>query len=188
MCVVIIDSKTRNLYIETGIDLTAVKIGNEEDKDFFFKNSKGIDKRFPGGPTCMYKGKEIPCMVRFSEGGGITTKILTDILRTLDSLELFSAGRENGIRPFVLLDGHGSRFGLEFLKYINEDSHRWSVCIGVPYGTAYWQIGDSTEQNGSFKLHLSKRKEMMVRLRQDFCGKSMQLVPTDIIPLINYAW
>jgi hypothetical protein len=46
--------------------------------------------------------------------------------------------------PFVLLDGHQSRFDEVFLRYINDPAHKWVVAIGVPYGTHIWQVGDSS--------------------------------------------
>lgn len=44
----------------------------------------------------------------------------------------------NGIRPYVLLDGHQSRFDVEFLMYVDDDGHRWSIVIGGLYGAALW--------------------------------------------------
>jgi len=67
----------------------------------------------------------------------------------MDKLNLFY--HSDGVSSFLLLDGHGSRFELPFLEYINNEAHKWKVCIGVPYGTSYWQVGDSTEQMGSSK-------------------------------------
>ncbi|KAI2495838.1 hypothetical protein MHU86_18670 [Fragilaria crotonensis] len=66
--------------------------------------------------------------------------------------------KANNATPFLLLDGHGSRFDLQFLEYINSRDTMWKACIGVPYGTSYWQVGDSTEQNGCFKMALTKHK------------------------------
>jgi len=36
------------------------------------------------------------------------------------------------------------------------------VCIGVPYGTSYWQVGDSPEQNGCYKMALTSEKAALV--------------------------
>jgi hypothetical protein len=65
--------------------------------------------------------------------------------------------------------------------------NRWSVCIGVPYGTALWQVGDSTEQNGNFKMSMNRMKESVLTNRMKTMTH-VDLVPTDIIPLVNYAW
>jgi hypothetical protein len=151
MCVVIFAGVERNILMETGVDTSKFGDGShldlqndKEDLDFFRENY-GTDKIFPGGPTCQYNGKEIPCMIRYSKGGGITPEILTDILNTLDTLGVFEQERRNGIKPFLLLDGHQSRFSVNFLQYITDPDHPWKVCIGVPYGTALWQVGDSVE-------------------------------------------
>jgi hypothetical protein len=63
-----------------------------------------------------------------------------------------------GLAPFLLLDGYESRFELDFSEYINCSETKWSVNIGLPYGTSYWQVGDSTEQNGCFKMALAASK------------------------------
>jgi hypothetical protein len=34
--------------------------------------------------------------------------------------------------------------------------------IGVPYGMSYWQVGDSLEQNGSYKMALIRSKNEIV--------------------------
>ena len=68
--------------------------------------------------------------------------------------------------PFFLLDGHGGCFEESFLDYINNDLHRWKVCIGVPYETNLWQVGDSMQQNGSLKMLLKKVKKWIVEKNQ----------------------
>jgi hypothetical protein len=99
----------------------AISEEGEDKYDYLLKNM-GTGHQYPGGPTCIYEGKTIPCMVAFNSGGGIAATILTDILQRLDNLEIFS--HNNGIRPFVLLDGHSTRFNLEFLEYINDEIHK----------------------------------------------------------------
>jgi hypothetical protein len=75
------------------------------------------------------------------------------------------------------LDGHGSRFDLEFLECINSEEIKWHVNIGLPYGTSYWQVGDSTEQNGCFKMALSKAKQELVTKKND-AGLSFEINKT----------
>lgn len=101
---------------------------------------RGANKQFPGGPSCIFQGKEVPCLKRWSEKGSITSAILVDILATLDHIDVFD--RRNGKLPFILLDDHEGRLGLEFLQHISDVLHRWVVYFGVPYGTALWQVGD----------------------------------------------
>jgi hypothetical protein len=189
MCVIIIDSKQHNVLVETGIDLESREKKNRSDEDEleYFLNNLGENKQYPGGPSCTYQGTEIPCMVKFSEGGGMTPSILTEIFETLDQLKIFDSDRKNGLRPFVLMDGHQSRFDYGFLSYMNHDDHRWSVCIGVPYGTAKWQVGDSRQQNGMFKVRMCQRKEFLLDKRESMF-MTVEIAPTDIIPLVRYGW
>ena len=101
-------------------------------------------------------GKQIPTFCCCSENGSITSDLLTEMLREIDKIGLYD--RSDNILPFLILDGHGSRFELPFLEYINgrtSEKNKWNVCIGIPYGTSYWQVGDSTEQNGCFKMSLT---------------------------------
>ena len=194
MCIIIFAGKQRNILMETGVDTSLFRnpgdldLESELDDLHFFNENYGDGKLFPGGPTCLFKGKEIPCMVRYSTGGGITPEILTDILRTLDKLGVFEKEREEGIRPFLLLDGHQSRFSVTFLEYITDPDHPWKVCIGVPYGTAIWQIGDSVHQNGRYKIRTSMRKKLILRKRIAQMVSDIEILPSDVIPIVNYAW
>jgi hypothetical protein len=64
--------------------------------------------------------------------------------------------RSGGSNPFLLCDGHGSRFEEPFLEYNLEYNCPWNCpwnCfIGIPYGTSVWQAGDSVDQNGILKI------------------------------------
>lgn len=85
------------------------------------------------------------------------------MLRAIDNADVFD--RSDGIHPFLLVDGHGSRFELPFLRYVNDaegTGRKWNACVGVPYGTSYWQVGDSSEQNGCFKMELTKYKRDLI--------------------------
>ncbi len=119
--------------------------------DDSIRGNYGPGKRYPGAPTCQFRGKTVPPFVCCSPKGGITSKLLKAMLERMDSLDLFPR-TEGGPLPFLLLDGHGSRFQLPFMRYIRDVEHEWKVCIGVPNGTAHWQVGDSAEQNGSWKM------------------------------------
>ena len=74
ICLVIVKGKEPKTDVETGIDIFVDEVGSIEDEDYFEKNF-GEGKRFPGGPTCTYKGQKVPCMVRWNKGGGMTTTI-----------------------------------------------------------------------------------------------------------------
>ena len=76
--------------------------------------------------------------------------ILTSILKHLESIGVYEQERNEWITLFLLLDGHQSRFEIDFLRYINDPKTKWNTCIGVPYGMSLWQVGDSSQQNGKF--------------------------------------
>jgi hypothetical protein len=61
---------------------------------------------------------------------------------------------------------HGKRFDLEFLKYINVCPIKWNVDIGLPYGTSYWHVGDSSEQNGCFKMALNQSQTRVINQKR----------------------
>jgi hypothetical protein len=72
------------------------------------------------------------------------------MLLYIDDKQVFY--RSTGLNPFLLLDGHGSHFELEFQEYTNYKETKWEVNIGLSYGTSYWQVGGSPEQNKFFKM------------------------------------
>ena len=158
MCAVIFKGLEVTRQMQMGVDITKPIDGQE-----LMKNT-GENKHYPGAPTCHFHGKDIPAFVCCSPGGGITSDLLTEMLKRMDGLDLFPR-KEGGPKPFLLLDGHGSRFQIPFLRYINNLSTQWFVCIGVPNGTAYWQVGDSDEQNGSWKIHVAKAKNELVKYK-----------------------
>ena len=122
----------------------------------------GPGKRFPGPPKCVVRGVEVPAYVACSEKGSITSTILKGMLERLDSLNIFPRGPDKPL-PFLLVDGHGSRLELPFIEYINDPAHKWKVCLGLPYGTSFWQVGDSSEQNGSYKMETYRYKDMLLK-------------------------
>jgi hypothetical protein len=106
------------------------------------------------------------------------------MLKAIDDLEVFER-TPDGPMPFLLLDGHHSRLEVPFLDYIFDEEHKWYVCIGVPYGTHYWQVADSSELNGTYKMALTRGKEIHFNAKPPgHKGWAM----TDIIPLLNYAY
>ena len=84
----------------------------------------------------------------------------------------------------LILDGHETRLDPKFLTYINDVGHIWKVCLGVPYATNYWQVGDSAEQNGTYKVLWYRAKCEMVSYKHDR-GMVMVLNAKDVVPLLN---
>jgi hypothetical protein len=85
------------------------------------------------------------------------------------------------------MDGHGSRFELEFLEYINNKATKWNVCIGVLYGTAYWQVGDSSEQNGCFKMALMRYKRELLQ-KKESVNEEFAIQKEGITYLVAQGW
>ena len=113
LCLVIITGVQEALNVESGIDpFFTETYGETSDVDYFDKNF-GHGKLFPGGPICKFNNKEIPCMVRWTPKGSITSQILAEALQYIDSFDVFD--RTNGKYPFLLLDAHQSRFEIPFL-------------------------------------------------------------------------
>ena len=57
--------KEENSPIRSGINLEAEEIGNL-DYPHFISNNIGLDKGFPGGPRCQYKGSIVYFLENFS--------------------------------------------------------------------------------------------------------------------------
>ena len=96
-------------------------------------NNLGEGNSYPGGPKCFYKGKTVECLTYTSKSGGIAEKILVQILSKFDKIDLFP--RVPGVMLMLVVNGHQSRLDPLFVEYINNVTHRWKVCRGVPYAT-----------------------------------------------------
>ena len=137
---------------------------------------------------CEFEGKQITTFYCCSENGGITSKLLKEMLKKIDKHETFD--RSDGIPLFLLLDGHGSQFQLDFLENVNDvcdEGHKWNVCVGVPYGMSYWQVGDSAQQNGSFKIALSWAKMALLEKKSQ-ARQPFAIEKSDIVPIVSDAW
>ena len=159
--------------------------GEEEDD---MERSIGNGKMFPLGPECTFNNKQAPTFCCCSENGSITSELLTKMLAHIDNCGIFD--QSDGVAPFLLFDGHGSWFELEVLEYaddVNDEGHRWTVCIGVPYGTSYWQVGDSMEQNGSFKIALSHAKTELLQKKAQV-SLEYAIKKSNVMPIVKAAW
>jgi hypothetical protein len=119
------------------------------------ENIRGFDKIFPCGPTCEFEGKTVPCFVAWTLKGSIMTALLAEMLKKMDDMELFD--RSDGIDPFLLLDGHGSRFELPFVEYIHGD-REWTVCIGVHTAQACGKWGTVNNKTVSTRINQKKAR------------------------------
>lgn len=116
----------------------------------------------------------------------MTGEILHDVVQTLDTYRLFD--QSNNKKSVFLLDGHNSRLSAPFVNYVLDIAHKWSIIFGVPYGTSLGQVGDSKQRNGSYKISLSKYKDIIVRKKLTECWEKPNFEDTDIIPAINLSW
>ena len=104
----------------------------------------------------------------------------------MDSFDIFPR-IPGGPLPFLLLDGHGSRLQLPFLRYTNNPYHPWIVCLGLPNGTSLYQVGDAAKQNGCWKMSITKFKRYLVLFKMRM-GLPHTITKTDIFPLCNRAF
>ena len=118
----------------TGVDHSVTPILTEDGKEFDLELYFGEGKFYPGGPTCNYNGKVVDCLTFTSESGGITGEILVEIVTYFNSIDLFPHV-PGGLIPVLIVDGHQSHLAPVFVEYINDKSHPWKVCLGVPYAT-----------------------------------------------------
>jgi hypothetical protein len=127
------------------------KIGIDIRKDIYtgetrfntFEQNYGEGRAYTGNPKCKFIGKEIKCFVGCSPKAWITLEMLAEMLKVIGNCNLYDL--HDKIHPVLLLDGHHSYLKLPLLEFINDDSHKWAVCLGAPYGTHIWQVADSLE-------------------------------------------
>ena len=193
MCGIIIGAGTLSVEQVLGVDVMA---GTHDEvqtalnvimDDNALLNDMKTNKMFPGGPTCYVGDKVIPPFVTCNPSGGITSQILADMMSWLD-LHLQLPRHEGCPTPCILLDGHHSRLDLPFLSYVSDMNHRWNALIGIPNGTSLWQVGDSVEQNGCFKMHQYDVKMKILNKKREMGMLDTHLKKTDIIPIVNYCW
>jgi hypothetical protein len=171
MCAIIIAASKLKVTDVTGFnplsmdaeDMSSdeMKVLEAEIEQMKDEHSKDVDRMFTFGPTCTFNGIELPTFVTCSKNDSIKSQLLPSMLRKMDQLEVFDCS--DGVHPFLICDGHRSRFEEAFLEYTLESDRPRTCCIGIPYGTSMWQVGDSTEQNGKFKIECEKVKADTVR-------------------------
>jgi hypothetical protein len=189
MCAIIIaGSKLKVTYVtrfkplpkdSENVSSDDMKVLEDEIEQMKDEHSNGVDHMFPFGQTCIFNGNEVPTFVTCIKNGSITSQLLTNMLSKMDDLELFD--RSGGVNPFLLCDRDCSRFGESFLEYKLEGNTPLTCCIGVPYGTSMWQVGDSTEQNGTFKIESKKAKAATTVTSKIQADLSPTLEQTNII-------
>lgn len=188
MCIVIMSGHELGVADSLGFDHQA---RYPYDSTKSLEENRGKDKALPGLPSCFFRGKEIPGLLACTPKGSMTSEILQQIHKRLDDLNVFPR-TPIGPTPMVLYDGHDSRLQVEFLSYVNKPNEfgnpMWKACIGLPNGTAKWQVGDSQEQNASWKMAMTREKDRLVQYKTRHLFSSLDFKRHDVIPLVNKAW
>ena len=70
------------------------------------------------------------------------------------------------------------------MDYVLDLAHKWTVVFGLLNGTAYWQVRDSTKQNGTAKKLLAQEKRKILEKKIAMGGKK-RIETTDIVPMCN---
>jgi hypothetical protein len=137
MCAIISksESKLRNIHQHwiSGIDIRKLKnttLPDNNDEIALMYVTEAENGAIGGGPVCFFRGICIPCYCCSSPSASISSSLLTNMLRYMDSFNIFQ--REQDEKPLLLLGGHHSQMDLDFLEYINTNEHMWNVNIGVP--------------------------------------------------------
>ena len=186
MCIVIIAGKELGIEAALGFDHQS---DTPYDTNKTLEENFGPGKALPGLPRCSFRGKEVPGLLAVTPKGSITSKILRKALETLDNLGIYQRS-EGGPTPMIILDGHDSRLQVPFLEYVNKKKDGksiWRACIGLPNATAKWQVGDSNEQNGSYKMAMTKEKDKLLRWKRKH-QMPLEFQRSDILPLVFQAW
>ena len=180
MAIIIFSAMELNFVQRMGHDVRATY-----DETKSVSENSGPEKAFPGAPVCIFRGKDVPAIVTCTKKGGITSGILRAAFKRMDDIGLYD--RTEGRTPMALFDAHDSRLQVEFLQYVNNPAHLWKFCIGLPNGTHKWQVGDSKEQNGSYKVEFAREKAKLV-LWKTRNGMKSEIEKSDAIPLFNICW
>ena len=72
MCVIIFSRNQETHLYECRMDVFLETEGDMGDDDYFERNS-GPAKRYPGGLTYSFQGKDVPCLTRWIKKGSITS-------------------------------------------------------------------------------------------------------------------
>ena len=169
---------------QLGDDIRVPIFGEVTEGSYDIAQNTGPGLRHPGGPRGHFRGKDVPCVSAASPKGSITPEILVAVFDHFERLGLFP--RDDGVKPCFVCDSHGSRFSEIFLKRINDPTRPYVGCVGVPYFTHGYQVGDASEQNGCFKSDWYREKDALTQWKAQN-GYQLSITKTDIMPLLNRA-
>ena len=183
MCAVIVSANKLRQEWVLGCNGSASWIGDADGAD---ANAGNVNMQFPMRRVSKFNGIDIPTFCFCSNNGRITADLLVSMLETINKLKVID--RSDGLPPFLLLDDHGSRFYLKFLEYINQEETEWKVSHGVPYGTSYWQVGDSIGKNGCFKMTQTQQYKRELLKQKESVGGEFTIEKEDVKHRVAQAW
>ncbi len=102
MCTLIIQGKPKNLSVESGINIRVTPEGDAEDRDTYIFKTSGPGKYYPGPPSCLFHGKDIPALMQWNKSGSITSGIIIEALTTLD-VKISSQGMTTSTHFYYLM-------------------------------------------------------------------------------------
>jgi hypothetical protein len=150
----------------------------------------GPGKRHPGlSLISTVDGKDIPVLFAANPKASMTSTILTQTFKKMDEAGITQRGVDkngNQYVPAAVFDGHISRMGEDFLRYINKEGSLWEANIGASYGTEYWQLHDDKRQNGAFKSELLLSKSKFY-LKKRLAGLPAEILPCEIVLVVRDA-
>lgn len=170
--------------IRYGIDVCKTLNEGHSEEELYQRNCRS-GQAMQGGPEITYRGKLIQSFVGTSRTGRLDSDVLLKICQYLDSFELYD--RSNGVKPFLLLDGHGTVFETTLLDYIREPEHEWVINCGIHHDAHLLQLANSFEFNKTFKDEFELSKERLLDMRSRSLRQRL-LFPSDIMPLVCNAW
>ena len=121
----------------------------------------GLGNRHPGLSLIDRDGKAIPVMFAATKNASMDESVLMQAFKMMDDLGITERGIDedgNPYFPYIILDGHISRIGELFLRYVNDPSTRWGTGLGAPLAIEYYQFHDDPCQNGALKTSLTHEK------------------------------
>ncbi len=171
------------------MDAMGVDIFADECEGGFLANC-GPGKRYPGGPTCIYNGIEIPCLCAASPKSSMNGPILRSVFAKLDELGVTERGidEQTGIEywPASMVDGHFTRHSEECLEYLTDPNTKWEVGLGAIYGSDHWQLHDDERQNGAFDAAFTEAKTQRIRKKR-LAGLKPEIDRHEIVILVSEA-
>ena len=107
----------------------------------------------------------------------------------MEKLGITKHGVDETVKPYyptVILDGHASQMGEDFLEYVTNDATWWIALLGAPYVTSIYQFDDDKRQNETFKMELCAT-ESRLTTKKRVHGLTGDILPEEIVMVVKAA-